>query len=135
MLQSDGKREDLERINSSKLSSAELEVIFSRMDCCSSEQCMKKIIASCSGVHNRASDSTNHNRSLSGSATYYCQQIGIPNHSSLFDLYVTEIRKPFQEYVFGTDCQMEGNKQLRHYLVNKFLESRIQSGIHNKSTK
>jgi hypothetical protein len=47
MLKSDGNREGIDRVYSSKLSPVELEVIFSRTDCCSNGQCMKKILESC----------------------------------------------------------------------------------------
>ena len=128
MLQSDGKREDIDRVYTSKLSPAELEVIFSRTDCCSNGQCMKKILESCRRTSTTAEVTNNL-------ASYYCRQIGVQNNSnSSFHLYVDEIRQPFQEYVFGTACDLEANKQLRSYLVHKFGEGRILSS-NNKTVK
>ena len=126
MLQSDGKREDLERVFNSKLSSTELEIIFARTDCCANHQCMKNIIQSCSDSNASTTTSNNSNRIQEfGTQSYYCRQIGIQNQINRFDQYVQEVRKPFQDYIFGTDSMLEANKQLRTYLVHKFQEGRI----------
>lgn len=138
MLKADGKDEDLERVFRSKQSSAELELIFARTDCCSNEKCIRKIIASCGSNDARSkSNESSSSRSLHGTASYYCRQIGIPTktQTSLFDQYVNEIRKPFQEYVFGTDSKLEANRQLRTYLVQKFQESRTLSDTNKTGNK
>jgi len=75
MLKSDGNREDIDRVYSSELSPGEPEVIFSRTDCCSNGQCMKKILESLRRT-SRTAEVTNN------LASYYCRQIGVQNDSN-----------------------------------------------------
>jgi hypothetical protein len=137
MLKPTSKYEESSRLRSELCTAGQIRLSFASSKCCS-QNCVQNLIRDFGDDDRTTSSSSSvrreHHQSIS--SFQYCQGIGISKSNMgicAFDSFVEEVRRPLSELIRGCPSEVEANKQLRYYLVQKFTENRVFVSKNNYS--
>jgi hypothetical protein len=114
MLKPKYNREELKRIRSTLMTAAEIRSTYATETCCS-KNCMQNLInvqgrrshnrntSSCSSISSGSEPTRNIDSYL------FCQQVGVPSDTIVFDQFLEEVRKPLRQLIAGSGNQAEAN--------------------------